>query len=103
MRRLIFVILAVLVGIAAAAGVVYSRVDRPFKGYEAAEQFVEVQSGAGPAAIGRRLVEAGVVRDALTWRIAVFKSGEARVLKAGEYPIHGRAAAGRRHLEARPR
>src|SRR5829696_7392568 len=89
MRRLIFVILAVLVAIAAAAGVVYSRVDRPFKGYSAAEQFVEVPSGAGPAAIGRRLVDSGVIRDALTWRIAVFKSGEARELKAGEYRFAG--------------
>ena len=89
MRRLIFAILAVLVVIAAAAGVIYSRVDRPFKGYAAAEQFVEVPPGAGPAAIGRRLVEQGVVRDALTWRIAVFKSGQARLLKAGEYRFAG--------------
>ena len=89
MRRLIFALLAVLVAIAAAAGVVYSRVDRPFKGYQAAEQFVEVPPGAGPAAIGRRLVESGVIRDGLTWRIAVFKSGEARVLKAGEYRFTG--------------
>ena len=89
MRRLIFAVLAVLVAIAAAAGVIYSRVDRPFKGYTAAEQFVEVPPGAGPAAIGRRLVESGVVRDGLTWRIAVFKSGEARVLKAGEYRFTG--------------
>ena len=66
MRRLIFVILAVLVAIAAAAGVVYSRVDRPFKGYEAAEQFVEVPPGAGSSrqsAGGSS--RAGVVRDAL--------------------------------------
>jgi UPF0755 protein len=89
MRRLIFVVLAVLVAIAAAAGVVYSRVDRPFKGYAGAEQFVDVPPGAGPAAIGRRLVEQGVVRDTLTWRIAVFKSGEARFLKAGEYRFEG--------------
>src|SRR6187200_2119541 len=89
MRRLIFVVLAVLVVIAAAAGVIYSRVDRPFKGYGGPEQFVEVPSGAGPAAIGRRLVEMGVVRDRLTWRIALFKSGEARVLKAGEYRFAG--------------
>jgi len=89
MRRLIFVVLAVLVAIAAAAGVIYSRVDRPFKGYTGAEQFVDVPAGAGPAAIGRRLVERGVVRDALTWRIAVFKSGEARSLKAGEYRFAG--------------
>jgi UPF0755 protein len=89
MRRLIVVILAVLVTIAAAAGVIYSRVDRPFKGYDATEQFVDVPPGTGPAAIGRRLVEAGVVRDALTWRIAVFKSGHARLLKAGEYRFEG--------------
>ena len=89
MRRLIVVILAVLVTIAAAAGVIYSRVDRPFKGYGATEQFVEVPPGSGPAAIGRRLVQAGVVRDALTWRIAVFKSGHARLLKAGEYRFEG--------------
>jgi UPF0755 protein len=89
MRRLIFAVLAVLVVIAAAAGVIYSRVDRPFKGYDGPEQFVEITSGAGPAAIGRRLVEKGVIRDRLTWRIAVFKSGEARVLKAGEYRFAG--------------
>jgi UPF0755 protein len=64
-------------------------VDRPFKGYAAAEQFVEVPPGAGPGAIGRRLVDLGVVRDALTWRIAVFKSGQARLLKAGEYRFAG--------------
>jgi UPF0755 protein len=89
MRRFIFAVLAVLVAIAAAAGVIYSRVDRPFKGYAGTEQFVEVPSGAGPAAIGRRLVELGVVRDTLTWRIAVFKSGQARLLKAGEYRFAG--------------
>jgi UPF0755 protein len=85
MRRLLIVVLAVLVAGAAAAGIIYSRVDRPFKGYTAAEQFVEIPSGAGSPAIGRRLVEAGVVRDGLTWRIALARSGQARALKAGEY------------------
>ena len=78
MRRLLIVVLAVLVAAAAAAGIIYSRVDRPFKGYTAAEQFVEIPSGAGSAAIGRRLVEAGVVRDGLTWRIALVRSGQRR-------------------------
>src|SRR4030095_13289187 len=36
-------------------------------------------------AIGRRLVEAGVVRDELTFRVALLLSGRARDLKAGEY------------------
>jgi UPF0755 protein len=89
MRRLIFVILAVFVVIAAAAGVIYSRVDRPFRGYEEPERFVEVPQGAGTTAIGRRLVEAGVIRDTLTWRLAVLKSGQARALKAGEYRFEG--------------
>ena len=89
MRRLLIVVLAVLVAGAAAAGIIYSRVDRPFKGYTAAEQFVEIPSGAGSPAIGRRLVEAGVVRDGLTWRIALARSGQARALKAGEYRFAG--------------
>jgi UPF0755 protein len=89
MRRLLIVVLAVLVAGAAAAGIIYSRVDRPFKGYPAAEQFVEIPSGAGSAAIGRRLVEAGVVRDGLTWRIALVRSGQGRALKAGDYRFAG--------------
>jgi peptidoglycan lytic transglycosylase G len=89
MRRLLVVVLAVLVAGAAAAGVIYSRVDRPFKGYAAAEQFVEIPPGAGSSAIGRRLIEAGVVRDTLTWRIALVRSGQGRALKAGEYRFAG--------------
>jgi UPF0755 protein len=89
MRRLIVAVLALLVVAAAAAGVLYSRVDRPFQGYTGAEQFVEIPAGTGPTAIGRRLVDAGIVRDQLTWRIAVLSSGSARALKAGEYRFAG--------------
>jgi UPF0755 protein len=39
----------------------------------------------GTQGIGRRLVEAGIVRDRLAWRLAVLESGAARELKAGEY------------------
>jgi UPF0755 protein len=99
MRRLIVAVLALLVVAAAAAGVLYSRVDRPFQGYAGAEQFVEIPPGAGPAAIGRRLVEAGVVRDRLTWRIAVLSSGSARALKAGEYRFAGEMSP--RHVIAK--
>ena len=38
-----------------------------------------------PRAIGDRLVAAGVVRDPLTFRAALLMSGQARVLKAGDY------------------
>jgi UPF0755 protein len=59
--------------------------ERPYKGYTGPEQFVEIPAGAGPAAIGRRLAQAGVVRDALSFRTALWRSGSARRLQAGEY------------------
>jgi UPF0755 protein len=58
---------------------------RPYKGYEASEQFVEIPPGAGASAIGRRLAEAGVVRDELSFRIALWRSGQGRRMQAGEY------------------
>lgn len=85
MRRIIIGILALLVVCAAVAGVLYGRVDKPFKGFTGEEQFVEIQPGEGPGTIGRRLIEAGIIRDRLTWRIALAVSGSARRLKAGEY------------------
>lgn len=68
-----------------AAYMLYSRVREPFRGYSAAEVFVEIPSGAGTRTIGERLVAAGLVRDHLTFRAAVYLSGEATRLKAGEY------------------
>jgi UPF0755 protein len=80
------VLLAIVAGIAGAWGwTIYQRAQEPFRGYTAAEQFVDIESGLGSMAIGRRLVEAGVVRDELTFRVALWRSGRARELKAGEY------------------
>src|SRR3954471_21328491 len=59
--------------------------EKPYKGYEGAEQFVEIPPGAGPALIGRRLAESGVVRDTVSFRVALARSGQARRLQAGEY------------------
>ena len=36
-------------------------------------------------AIGRRLIEAGVIRDTWAYRIAIWRGGNARRLQAGEY------------------
>jgi UPF0755 protein len=85
MRRFLLVVIALVATVAAAGGVLYWRVEAPFRGYDAAERFVEIPSGAGPGVIGRRLIDAGVVRDRLTWRLALLQSGAARELKAGEY------------------
>jgi UPF0755 protein len=46
---------------------------------------VSIPQGTGTAAIGARLVDAGVVRDALTFRFALWLSGDARRLQAGDY------------------
>lgn len=58
---------------------------RPFKGYAEPERFVEVPQGAGPSSIARRLVDAGVIRNAWTFRFELTRSGSGRRLQAGEY------------------
>ncbi len=86
MRRLaLLIVLLAAAAAAAAAFVAYRRTEAPFRGYASAEQFVDIPAGSGTRAIGDRLVAAGVVRDRLTFRIALWRTGQARHLKAGEY------------------
>lgn len=86
MKRIIIWSLALLVLVAvAAAGWVFVNVERPYKGYEGPEQFVEIPSGSGSIAMGRRLAEAGVVRSETAFRVAVWLRGSGRRLQAGEY------------------
>lgn len=79
--------LLVLVAVVAGGGAwwAYSRVQAPYRGTTDAETFVDIPAGTGPVGIGARLVAAGVVPDAWTFRVAVLVSGRARELKAGEY------------------
>jgi UPF0755 protein len=74
-----------LLAVGGAAYVVNDRAHTPFQGFPPPEQFVEVPAGAGTRAIGDRLVAAGVIRDSITFRAALWLSGTARRLKAGEY------------------
>jgi peptidoglycan lytic transglycosylase G len=83
-RFLVFTLFVLVIG-GAAAYSMYARVIEPFRGYEGPEQFVEIPPGAGSRTIGERLVSAGVVRDHLTFRIALYASRQGRHLKAGEY------------------
>ena len=76
----VVIALGVIVG-----GVLWGRLHDPYQGYEGNEQFVVIARGTGTAAIGRRLVEAGVVRDELAFRVAVRWTGRSRALQAGEY------------------
>jgi UPF0755 protein len=88
--RKVFVWLFSLLLVAAivAAGtayVFYQRINEPFRGYESESQLVDIPAGASPRTIGERLIAAGVVRDDLTFRLAVWATGDARRLKAGAY------------------
>ena len=81
-------LLLVVVIILAAAGVavmLYMRTSEPFKGYAGTEQFVIIEPGRGTRTIGQRLIEAGVVRDDMTFRAALWRSRRARNLQAGEF------------------
>ena len=85
MKKLLVVALLLLVAAGAAAALMYSRVNQPYRGYQGAEQFVEIPPGAGSLGIGERLVSAGVIRDLATYRTALWMNGQGRHLKAGEY------------------
>jgi UPF0755 protein len=84
-RTAAFLLLLVLVAAGGAAWWLYAGVDRPYKGYDAPETFVEIPQGAGSVAIARRLADAGVVHDVTSFRLALWMSGEGRRLQAGEY------------------
>jgi UPF0755 protein len=86
MKRALLIVVSLIVLVAGAFSVwLLVGAERPYKGYDAAERFVEIPPGSGPASIGRRLAESGVIRDQLSFRIALARSGQARRLQAGEY------------------
>ncbi|CAN5408007.1 endolytic transglycosylase MltG [soil metagenome] len=86
MKRLLLAVVAVLVLAAVAAGAwLFLSLERPYRGYTEPEQFVEIPQGSGSAAMGRRLEDAGVVRSALAFRLAVWMRGVGHRLQAGEY------------------
>jgi UPF0755 protein len=62
---------------------------RPHRGYPGEEVFVDIPQGIGVNAIGRRLVDHGVVRNGLAFRLAMWQHGGGRTLKAGEYRFSG--------------
>ena len=99
MKRFAVFVVLLLIAAAGAGAWLYSGVDRPFKGYEGAEQFVEIPQGAGSIAIAKRLVDAGVVRDVNSFRLALWMTGSGRRLQAGEYrfdrPSSAREVAGK--------
>jgi UPF0755 protein len=74
-----------ILGALVIAGMLYQRTSEPFKGYDAAEQFVTIEPGSGTRAIGQQLIKSGVIRDDMTFRAALWRSGRERGLQAGEF------------------
>ena len=86
MKRLVGWIAIVLVLAAlAAGGWTYMTLERPYKGYAGAEQFVEIPTGTRTSSMGKRLADSGVIRSAPLFRLAVWMRGAGRRLQAGEY------------------
>jgi UPF0755 protein len=100
MKKIALLFLVLIAAGAATAGWwFYTGVDRPYKGYEAPEVFIEIPQGAGSVAIAKRLADAGVVHDVNSFRLALWMTGEGRRLQAGEYrfdhPVSARDVAGK--------
>jgi UPF0755 protein len=91
-RRLFLISLLMAVVLGAGGWWIYSQAVQPYRGYSQPEVFVDIPPGSSTGSIGTRLVEAGVVRDARTFQVALWISGRSRSLRAGEYrfdaPLH---------------
>ena len=84
-RKLSLAVLVLVILAGAAWYALYARITTPYRRDAESGQSVEIPPGLGTRAIGARLVAAGVVRDELTYRAALWLSGDARRLQAGEY------------------
>lgn len=90
MRRTLTALIVVLLLAGLGAGAwFYRRLFQPYKGYQGADQFVAIPAGTSSRAIADTLVRAGVVRDALTFQLALRVEGAAHRLQAGEYRFEG--------------
>ena len=89
LRKVIIALIVVLavsvIGVAVAVNQLVARVETPYQAYPADGVFVDIDPGDSSPVIAARLAAAGVVRDVWTFRLAVWRSGLARDLQAGEY------------------
>jgi peptidoglycan lytic transglycosylase G len=84
-RAFLFLIALVVVASAVLATMLYRQTSQPFKGYEGDEQFVTIEPGSSTRTITQRLIAAGVVKNDVTFRAALWRTGRARNLQAGEF------------------
>lgn len=77
--------LATVTGAGVAWNTLTKRLETPYRGYQDAGVFVDVEPGDSTRVIAERLGDVGVVADTWTFRLAVWRSGRDRELQAGEY------------------
>ena len=85
-----FIVIGVFAGVVFVVAVLaidhsFTRTELPYRAYETDGVFVDIQPGKSSRVIASNLASAGVVRDEWTFRLAVWRSGLARDLQAGEY------------------
>lgn len=88
-KRLVLLALAVAVALAGVGLWVRQRLNTPYREFAGEEVFVDIPAGSSVAAIGNRLVAAGVLPDPWTFRLAARVTGADRRLQAGEYRFAG--------------
>jgi UPF0755 protein len=88
-KRLFLLALVLLVALAGAGLWVRQRLNTPYREFAGEEVFVSIPAGSSVAAIGNRLVAAGVLPDSWTFRLAARFTGADRRLQAGEYRFAG--------------
>src|SRR5262249_45656780 len=84
-KKLLALVLVLIALAGAGALMMYQRINEPYRGFAGSEQFVNIAQGSGSTSIGDRLIASGIIRDRITYRVALWMSGEGRRLKAGEY------------------
>ena len=102
-KVLVALVILVLLGSAAAAYVVFGRLNQPFRGFSDPEIFVDIPSGAGSSAIGERLIAAGIVRDRLTYRVCAVAQRAGADPESGRVPVRPGDDAARGPRQDRPR
>lgn len=85
-------LLLLLIVAAASTFYLWRGVALPYQGFTG-ERFVTIEQGSSVAAMGRRLAEAGVVRDVRAFQLAARVKGAERRLQAGEYRFDRAATA----------
>jgi UPF0755 protein len=85
MKKLLFLVLALLIAAGAAAGAwVYSDLHKPIS-HAKAGQYIEIPKGSSPSLIIKKLVAEGVIKHEWPLKLYLKSTGKGSTLKAGEY------------------